>query len=82
MPKPISCAAYIETIFDLFHWDPKYRYRASGVRRQRGEESVLIFDLNETEILIPAESGIFPSAPSWSQTNHSCIPPVMGRQFW
>lgn len=55
MPKPISCAAYIETIFDLFHWDPKYRYRASGVRRQRVEESVLIFDLNETEILIPAE---------------------------
>lgn len=55
MPKPISCAAYIETIFALFHWDPKYRYRASGVRRQRVEESVLIFDLNETEILIPAE---------------------------
>ena len=53
-PKPLSCAAYISTLFALFGWNPNYRYRAGGVRRQRGEEAILIFDLTETEILIPA----------------------------
>ncbi len=54
-PKTLSCAAYISTLFELFGWNQNYRYRAGGVRRQRGEESILIFDLTETEILIPAE---------------------------
>lgn len=54
-PKTLPCAAYISTLFELFGWNQNYRYRAGGVRRQRGEESILIFDLTETEILIPAE---------------------------
>lgn len=54
-PKALSCAAYISTLFELFGWNQNYRYRAGGVRRQRGEEAILIFDLTETEILIPAE---------------------------
>lgn len=54
-PRPVSCAAYISTLFDLFGWNQRYRYRAGGIRRQRNGESVLIFDLSETEILIPAE---------------------------
>lgn len=53
-PKPLSCAAYISTLFEFFGWNQNYRYRAGGVRRQRGEESILLFDLKETEILIPA----------------------------
>lgn len=55
MPKQLPCAAYISTLFGLFGWNRKYRYRAGGVRRQRGEESILIFNLTETEILIPAD---------------------------
>lgn len=54
-PKALSCAAYISTLFELFGWNQNYRYRAGGVRRQHGEEAILIFDLTETEILIPAE---------------------------
>ncbi len=54
-PKTLACAAYISTLFDLFGWNKNYRYRASGVRRQRGDEAVLLFDLAETEILIPAD---------------------------
>lgn len=54
-PKILSCAAYISTLFKLFGWNQNYRYRAGGVRRQREDEAILIFDLTETEILIPAE---------------------------
>lgn len=53
-PKPLACAAYISTLFELFGWNQNYRYRAGGVRRQREGEAILIFDLTETEILIPA----------------------------
>lgn len=54
-PKYLPCAAYISTLFSLFGWNESYRYRAGGVRRGDGNDAILLFDLSETEILIPAE---------------------------
>lgn len=54
-PKMITGAAFLPTLFELFGWNTEYRYRITGVRRQKNNETVLLFNLCETEVLIPAE---------------------------
>lgn len=54
-PRIITGAAFLPTLFELFGWKREYRYRITGVRRQKGSEMVLLFDLQETEVLIPVE---------------------------
>lgn len=54
-PKIITGAAFLPTMFELFGWNVEYSYRITGVRRQKDVETVLLFDLYETEVLIPAE---------------------------
>lgn len=53
IPKPISGAAYLSTLYDIFKWDKKYKYRILGVTHQKDNESVLIFNMTDTEIRIP-----------------------------
>lgn len=55
LPKIITGAAFLPTLFELFGWNVEYRYRITGVRRQKDSETVLLFDLCETEVLIPVE---------------------------
>jgi hypothetical protein len=52
-PRDISGAAYLSTLYAIFGWDTEYRYRVRGVRRQKDNESVVIFDMQDTEIFIP-----------------------------
>lgn len=54
-PKIITGAAFLPTLFELFGWNAEYRYRITGIRRQKDSEAVLLFDLHETEVLIPVE---------------------------
>ena len=54
-PKIITGAAFLPTLFELFGWNVEYRYRITGIRRQKNNETVLLFDLYETEVLIPEE---------------------------
>lgn len=54
-PKIITGAAFLPILFELFGWNEEYRYRITGIRRQKGNETVLLFNLYETEVLIPAE---------------------------
>lgn len=54
-PKIISGAAFLSTVFELFGWNAEYRYRITGIRRQKDSETVLLFNLYETEVLISAE---------------------------
>ena len=60
-PRPISGAAYLGTLFQLFGWDIECRYRVRGIRRVKEDESIVIFDMRETEVFISngAESGCF-----------------------
>lgn len=53
MPRQISGAAFLRTIYNLLGWDCRYRYRARGTREQKQNESMLIFDLNEIELFVP-----------------------------
>jgi len=52
-PRNISCAAYIETLYRIFGWTLGCRYRVRGLHRQKDHESVIIFDVRETEMFIP-----------------------------
>ncbi|MCM1183460.1 MAG: recombinase family protein [Roseburia sp.] len=54
-PKRITGAAFLPTLFELFGWNAEYRYRIIGIHRRKDNETVLLFNLCETEVLIPAE---------------------------
>ncbi len=52
-PRPISCSAFINTIYEIFDWNPLNKYRIRGLKRDRDGESLIIFDMTETEVFIP-----------------------------
>jgi len=55
-PRTISGAAYLDTLYEIFGWDIECRYRVRGVRRQKENEAVVIFDMRETEVFISDEA--------------------------
>lgn len=55
-PRILAGTAYLNTLFDLFDWDPRYKYRLCGVRRQQEKESVIMYDMDETEVFIPEDA--------------------------
>nr|WP_319489245.1 recombinase family protein [uncultured Caproiciproducens sp.] len=54
--RSISCAAYIKTLFDLFSWKLSCKYRIRGIFKQKDEEAVVVFNMQETEIFIPQDT--------------------------
>lgn len=55
-PRNISCAAYINTLYELFGWKQGCKYRVRGIYRQKDNEAVVIFDMRDTEIFIPQDA--------------------------
>ena len=55
LPRMFSCAAYIRTFCELFGWKSDCKYRIRGIRKQKDDETVLVFDLRETEMFIPSD---------------------------
>lgn len=45
--------AFLPTMFDILGWKLENKYRVYGVRRVRGSEVVILFDLREMEVYIP-----------------------------
>ncbi len=61
--RRISGAAYMGTIYKLLGWDPACKYRVRGIRRQKGNEAIVIFDMREGEVLGPKNNiAAFPQA--------------------
>jgi len=54
LPRQIQGTAFLNTLYELFDWDSDCRYRVRGIGRQKGNEAVLVFDMLETEVFIPA----------------------------
>lgn len=50
--RNIACAAYIKTLYELFGWNTEYKYRVRGIRKQKYDEVLMVFDMNETEVFI------------------------------
>lgn len=53
IPRIISGAAFLPSLFSLFGWKTNCKYRIIGVKRGQGAECLLLFNLKETEIFIP-----------------------------
>lgn len=54
VPRQIPGVAFLKTLYEIFDWDTDCRYRVLGIRRRKDDEAVLLFDMREIEVLIPA----------------------------
>ena len=53
---PVSGTAFLKNIYDLLGWNGNCKYRVRGIRKQNGDESLLIFSLEETELYLPKDT--------------------------
>jgi len=53
-PRDVRGAAFVPTLYRIFGWKQNCRYRVRGIRRQKDDETVVVFDMRETEIFIPS----------------------------
>ncbi|WP_310602757.1 recombinase family protein [Anaerosporobacter sp.] len=52
-----SGAAYLPNLYELFNWKLDCKYRIQGIKKHNNnDEAVLIFSLQDTEVLIPTDS--------------------------
>lgn len=56
LPRLISGAAFLPTLYHLLGWNEQFKYRVQGVRKKENDGVILLFDMSDTEILIPHES--------------------------
>lgn len=54
-PRYVAGTAFLGTLYDLFDWDPSYKYRICGIRKKQGDDAVILFDLQDTEVFMPEE---------------------------
>lgn len=54
--RPVSGTAFLKNIYDLLGWNGNCKYRVRGIRKQNGDESLLIFSLEETELYLPKDT--------------------------
>ncbi len=55
-PRKIAATSFMKTIFEMLGWREDCRYRVRGVRKQDENETVLVFDLQDTEVFLPHQT--------------------------
>ena len=55
-PRGISGTAFLPTLYSLLGWKDDCRYRITGIKRGKGNDTILLFNLTEPEIFIPNDS--------------------------
>ena len=53
VPKPVSGAAFLPNLYDLFGWDSNCKYRIMGFKKHNNDSSLVLFSLADAEVLIP-----------------------------
>lgn len=82
--KPINAKAFLPAIFELLGWNPAFEYKIGGNYYEKDQESLLIFDPRDIQIIIPKElldeksrsesklfssrKGVFAFPEAWGQT--------------
>ena len=61
VPRNINGTAFLKTVYQILGWNQGCKYRIQGVRKQQGDQTVILFDLNEPELLVP-KSKVSPSS--------------------
>lgn len=78
-PRIVANSAFLHTFYSLFDWNPDYKYRICGVRRKKGTESILLFNIEETEVFLP-EGDILKKNGSeemiWGEQAEPVVPPA------
>lgn len=75
--RPVRCAAYIKTLYDLFGWKLGCKYRMRGIYRRKDNEAVVIFDIKETEIFIPQDT----LESDWDNSSEEALLPDDAQPF-
>lgn len=52
IPRTMSGAAFLETLYDLFGWNPDFKYRIAGTLFQTADETAFIFQADDAEALL------------------------------
>ncbi len=55
-PRGISGTAFLPTLYSLLGWKDDCRYRITGIKRGKGNDAILLFNLTEPEIFIPTDT--------------------------
>jgi len=56
VPKQVSGFAFLPNLYKLFGWNPEYKYRLFGVKKQYAGEEFIRFHLKDAQILVPVSS--------------------------
>lgn len=54
-PRSLSGAAFLPLLFKMFKWNDVCKYQMIGLPRDKGNEHILLFNINEAEISIPSD---------------------------
>lgn len=56
--KSISATSFMPMLYELLCWNSNNKYRAIGYKKQKDNDSFLLFNLKDTEIIIPSHEGM------------------------
>lgn len=54
-PREVRGTAFMKTLYGVFGWNDECRYRVRGIKREKDNATILIFDMRETEVFIPTD---------------------------
>lgn len=52
VPRTMSGAAFLETIYDMFGWNPDFKYRIAGTLYKAADETAFVFQADDAEALL------------------------------
>lgn len=56
--KSLVCTYFSTALFEIMGWNPDYIYRIRGCWHQRDDEEIIVFDLDQSEIIITCDTAI------------------------
>ena len=68
IPKVINGRPFLPTIYELLGWNHAFQYRISGYLLKEGNDAALLFNADDTQIIIPNEE----IPPEHKETVSSC----------
>ena len=69
-PRAVPGKASMPTIYDLLGWQKDYKYRLLGEVKTHDDDSIILFDLREPEVLIPSAAIDPESVPPEGRLRH------------
>ena len=87
--RPIPGTAFLSTLYEILDWDLENKYKIIGQAKSRNDDSLLLFDLTETSILISqtsktVQNSVIPKYPlttNGPKKDLVCYPKKWGSSF-